>query len=254
MQLYFRTCLSQGAACGFGGGRPGPAFDALVRKLEARPLTVPAVAPLPAVRIDGASLLLAARTAVIRAQSWPALTAALIGAQQGDGRGTNALISLLTRDRDGTPSALTEVNLAVNCLDKVRPGRRDFDAQVRRLAARAPRFATISSYALLGCTSWPVDNPNRYTGPYTGFGAPPALVVGGRLDSQTPFPWAQAMTETLVGSVLLTRDGVGHGSYGSRLNSPCIDDAVDAYLTEGTLPAAGTVCSAPPLSTEAVPG
>ena len=33
-----------------------------------------------------------------------------------------------------------------------------------------------------------------------------------------------------------------NGSHRVRGNSPCIDDAVDAYLEEGTLPAAGTVC------------
>jgi hypothetical protein len=34
--------------------------------------------------------------------------------------------------------------------------------------------------------------------------------------------------------------GDGHTAYGR--NSPCIDTAVNAYLIEGTLPAAGTTC------------
>jgi hypothetical protein len=41
------------------------------------------------------------------------------------------------------------------------------------------------------------------------------------------------------GSVLLTRNGYGHVSYDK---SECVKAAVDAYLIDLTLPAAGTVC------------
>ncbi|MGW9421761.1 alpha/beta hydrolase [Streptomyces koyangensis] len=47
------------------------------------------------------------------------------------------------------------------------------------------------------------------------------------------------MTRTLDSAVLLTREGVGHGSYG--INS-CVNKAVDAALLHGTRPADGTVC------------
>jgi hypothetical protein len=40
--------------------------------------------------------------------------------------------------------------------------------------------------------------------------------------------------------VLLTYNGDGHTAYGR--GSRCIDTAVDAYLAQGTVPAAGTVC------------
>jgi hypothetical protein len=49
--------------------------------------------------------------------------------------------------------------------------------------------------------------------------------------------------------VLLTREGVGHGSY--RTSGPCIDDAVDAALIDGRLPADGTVCPPEPPATTA---
>jgi hypothetical protein len=39
---------------------------------------------------------------------------------------------------------------------------------------------------------------------------------------------------------LLTMEGDGHTAYGG--NSACIDAAVDAYLVDGALPPAGTVC------------
>lgn len=71
-------------------------------------------------------------------------------------------------------------------------------------------------------------------------------MIGGREDSQTPYPWAEAMAATLESGVLLTRDGVGHGSWGS---GPCVDGAIERYLTEGETPAEGTTCAQEPAPT-----
>jgi hypothetical protein len=70
-------------------------------------------------------------------------------------------------------------------------------------------------------------------------GVPPILVVGSTGDPATPFEWAEAVVTQITGSVLLTRDGEGHTSYGRNL---CIGQAVDAYLLELELPSPGTVC------------
>jgi hypothetical protein len=48
------------------------------------------------------------------------------------------------------------------------------------------------------------------------------------------------MAEQLASGKLLTREGDGHTGYG--MGNTCIDSAVDAYLVEGTVPAAGTRC------------
>jgi hypothetical protein len=76
-------------------------------------------------------------------------------------------------------------------------------------------------------------------------------VVGGREDSQTPYPWAEAMTAALEPAVLLTREGVDHGSY--RTSGPCVDTAVDRYLLDGGLPAPATVCPQEPPATTVPP-
>lgn len=63
------------------------------------------------------------------------------------------------------------------------------------------------------------------------------------------------MTRTLDSAVLLTREGVGHGSYGTNT---CVNSAVDAALIHGTHPADGAVCKTEkppppaPLSSETV--
>ena len=75
--------------------------------------------------------------------------------------------------------------------------------------------------------------------PITADGAPPILVVGGTGDPATPYEWAQSVHRQLTSSVLVTRQGVGHGSY---LVSACATAATDAYLIDLTVPADGTVC------------
>jgi hypothetical protein len=195
-------------------------------------------------------VILAARVAMFDRRFWPVLTAGLVGAENGDGAGLNWLATFGTREPDGSPSGLVEANLAVNCLDGVSPS--DPDAHRRnaeQLVTDFPRFGPLVGYYFLPCAFWPAQNLDRFLGPYTAVGAPPILVVGGREDSQTPYPWAQAMAQTLESGVLLTRDGVGHGSYGN--SGPCVDDAVDLYLTTGRTPAQGTVCPQEPPPTTA---
>jgi hypothetical protein len=46
--------------------------------------------------------------------------------------------------------------------------------------------------------------------------------------------------QQLAGSVLLTRQGNGHGSYGVSL---CATQAENSYLLDLTLPTDGTVCT-----------
>ncbi len=249
LDAWFATCRAEGPqVCRFGGDDPEAAFDALVERLERDPLPVPATPPVPARRVDGATALFAARTAAFRPESWPVLTAGLLAAEAGDGTVLDLLATSLVRDPDGTPNALGETVVAVNCVDRATPADpAAHDANAAATVAAAPRFGEQSAYPWLACTHWPATNPDRYTGPYTGAGAPPALVIGGRTDSQTPYPWAESMTAELQRAVLLTREGYGHGSLGRGLS--CVEDAVDRTLVDGALPAPGTVCPAPPATT-----
>src|SRR5918998_4713225 len=67
---YFAACVEAGPDCPFGAGRPAEAFDALVDRLEATPLVVPATENTPAGRVDGATLAAAARVAVFDRGLW----------------------------------------------------------------------------------------------------------------------------------------------------------------------------------------
>jgi pimeloyl-ACP methyl ester carboxylesterase len=243
LNAWFETCRSEGAAvCPFGGGDPEAAFDALIVQLEAQPLQVaPVEGVTPGGMLDGAMALETARALAGDRATWPALTSALLGAQNGDGTLLHFLWTSLTVSPFGVPTATHEAHTAVRCADWQTPTDiAAHTAAATEAVAEIERIGTRAAYSALNCALWPAPNKDRVTEPLTGAGAPPVLVVGGRLDPVTPHHWAESMVETLDSAVLLTREGVGHGSYGTV---PCVDAAVDATLMDGVLPADGTVCN-----------
>jgi TAP-like protein len=66
------------------------------------------------------------------------------------------------------------------------------------------------------------------------------LEVATTYDPATPYKGALRTAPQLGDVRLLTMRGDGHTAYGG--NSPCIDDAVNAYIETLALPAEGTVC------------
>ncbi|MFB9237545.1 alpha/beta hydrolase [Plantactinospora siamensis] len=255
LNAWFHTCRTESVqVCPFGNGDPEAALDALVTKLEATPLKVPPIKDLsPGGTLDGAVALEAVRAAAGNRALWPVLTAALLAAQQGNGAGLFFVASKVTVAPFGGPFAtLQEAHNAVRCADWPKLGAlSQHQAAAKKIAERGERLGSRAAYSALNCALWPVENKDRFTRELTGAGAPPILVVGGRVDPVTPYYWAQATAKRLKGAVLLTREGVGHTSY--RSSGPCVDTAVDAVLIDGALPAGGTVCSAVPPGTTRPP-
>ena len=143
------------------------------------------------------------------------------------------------RNADGTYTNETDANNAINCLDHAVPTDISaYDALGPAFAKASPFFGPWNQYSTLTCAYWPAK-PTQTTGPLTADGAPPILLIGGTNDPATPYAWAQGAHQQLASSVLLTRVGNGHGSYGV---SPCATQAENAYLINLTIPADGTVC------------
>ncbi|MFE0461886.1 alpha/beta hydrolase [Kitasatospora sp. NPDC058965] len=147
------------------------------------------------------------------------------------------------RDDKGHYSNMADANVAINCADYGAPTPSDdriqqalaqLHAQARYLTARM----TAQDLKSQDCRAWPF-HPS--TGPHVvrAVGAAPILVVGSTGDDATPYAWAQHLAAGLADATLLTRDGDGHTGYGK---SSCIRTAVDAFLVDGTMPAAGTHC------------
>ncbi len=175
---------------------------------------------------------------------WEFLTQALQQAYAGDGRGLMLLSdSLNGRNDTGEYSNLVPANIAISCSDdKPRYTPAYVQRRLPEFRAASPVFGDFLAWSMLSCTDWAVagaaDHPD-----VSAPGAAPILVVGNTGDPATPYEGARKMVDALgkgVG-VELTYKGQGHGAYGSK--NKCVQDAVDGYLLDGKVPAAGTVCS-----------
>ncbi|WP_243789219.1 alpha/beta hydrolase [Saccharopolyspora gloriosae] len=140
------------------------------------------------------------------------------------------------------PGRKPEQGLSVKCNDSSNPGDPWVWSEYARRADEAGRgFGSYWTYASLACADWPGgSDPDRYTGPWDRETAEPVLVIGNRQgDPSTPYEDARTTSELLSDARLLTLDTFGHGARGK---SSCIDGALNAYFTDGALPAEGTVC------------
>jgi pimeloyl-ACP methyl ester carboxylesterase len=181
---------------------------------------------------------------------WPALRAGLDGALAGDGE-VLLFINDLFADRreDGTYRGNTgEAIYAVNCVDGGgdAEGLRDltvadFAELADLLQTEAPTFGPQLAYGGLPCLTWP-HAPAEWP-EIDGEGAPEIVVIGTSRDPATPLVWAERLSEQLTSGVLITYDGDGHTAYG-QTGSACVDEAVDAFFVEGTVPEDGLACVA----------
>lgn len=181
---------------------------------------------------------------------WPALRQGLAGALAGDGAVLLLISDLFSERReDGSYRGNAgEAIYAVNCVDggsdpegmqEVR--REDYDRLAEVLTEEAPVLGPQLGYGGLVCLDWPHE-PVGWP-ELDAEGAPPILVIGTTRDPATPGVWAERLAEQLEPGVLLTYDGDGHTAYGTT-GAGCVDEIVDAFLLEGTVPADGEVCVA----------
>lgn len=175
---------------------------------------------------------------------YPRLRAALAAAMGEDDAGPMLAIldDRISRGPDGRYlDNSTDAFYAVTCLDRPFAGTVD---DVKELAqqwqATAPTFGESLAWGLLTCKDWPATEDGPVTSTVAD-GSNPILLVSTRQDPATPYQWGEVVAGQLANARLLTYDGTGHTAY--TQGSECIDDAVDAYLLRGELPAEGARCS-----------
>ena len=226
--------------CPFSGTPEESALEirALLDSLDASPLTN---------QDDGRQLGSAAMfTAIIlplyNADNWMYLRQLFTSVMQGDASYAFQLAdSYNGRNPDGTyADNQTEAFIAINCLDAHGDGNVDeMRAEAAELKQIAPVFGPQMSWGGTGCPNWPVP-ATRERAPIVAAGSAPILVVGTTNDPATPYSWAQAVASTLENGHLITYTGEGHTAY-NKSNS-CVNDAVDDFLIDGTVPAADPQC------------
>ena len=191
-------------------------------------------------RLLGADSLMTAVVAALYSQdSWPFLTMALSSALQGQAAPAFQLADFYFARSEGQyTDNSTEAFTAYNCMDYPRddPGARE--AAQTLLDEQAP---TIAPYwmSVDECASWSVE-PTGTRDALTADGAAPIVVVGTTGDPATPYEWSVALADQLSSGVLITRVGEGHTGYNK--GNECVDEAVEAYLTDGTVPTDGLRC------------
>lgn len=140
-----------------------------------------------------------------------------------------------SRSANGTYSGnSTEAFIAINCVDfSYNADAASMRADAAALEEAAPTIGRYLAYGDIGCGEWPVSSKGS-RGPIRAEGAAPILVLGTTNDPATPYAWAQALAGELADGHLITYNGEGHTAY-NKSNS-CVNDAVDAYLIDGTVP------------------
>ncbi|MGW1750201.1 alpha/beta hydrolase [Streptomyces sp. NPDC002092] len=238
---FAADCTSKAGACPIGD-TPQDVKDRiakLLKDLDAKPIS----GILPR-RLTQTAATNGIAQALYSKDYWQYLTEGLQQAYSGDGKVLMALSdSLNGRSENGEYSNITAANIAINCADeKPRYSTAYVEQKLPEFRAASPLFGDFLAWSMLSCTDWPVagaaDHPD-----VSAPGAAPILVVGNTGDPATPYEGAKKMVDALgkgVG-VELTYKGQGHGSYDSK--NKCVQAAVNGYLLDGKVPAAGTVCS-----------
>ncbi|MEU5287813.1 alpha/beta hydrolase [Streptomyces sp. NPDC020755] len=143
-----------------------------------------------------------------------------------------------------SPTSIMPLPLAtpVFCSDWRLPVRdyQEYASLVSMMSKTAPDLPyLLPIHMVAACLGAPTANPQHRL---RVLGAPPILVSNALHDPATGYAWAVSVARQLGRSgVLLTYEGHGHGSVTS---GPCMDDAVDSYLTDLAIPPRGTSCPA----------
>jgi pimeloyl-ACP methyl ester carboxylesterase len=238
LRAYLEQCIG-GDDCPFDGTIDASMtkIRTLLDRLDASPLA----------NSDGRQLGSNAMTSAIvlplySEDNWPYLDQLFTSVLAGDATLAFSLAdSYNGRNADGSyiDNSL-ESRFATNCLDYAsQTDPAVMREQAAELARLAPVLGPQLSYGDTGCYDWPVaaTEPRPVI---DGAGSSDILVIGTTNDPATPYVWAQNLADQLENGHLVTYDGEGHTAY-NKSNS-CIDDTVDDYFVDGTVPASDPEC------------
>jgi pimeloyl-ACP methyl ester carboxylesterase len=257
-RLLIRCDRAGEKRCAFAKGDPRKHFEAIARKLRAKPLVL-ATGSDP-VRLTYADFIGITLTALYTPIAGEFVTeiagmvemlladpGAITAAQRSAARSAlrERLAHVRAPGRDFPYDNSFEAYAGVLCTDGMHPGdAARWPALTAAADRRAPYFGRAWGWSSVQCArdTWTVRDEDAYLGPFNRRTAAPVLIVGNYWDPATNYGQAVSAARLLPNSRLLTSDNWGHTAYGT---STCVTRAVDTYLLRGSVPAAGTKCHSP---------
>jgi pimeloyl-ACP methyl ester carboxylesterase len=238
LRAFLADCMT-GNECPFRGTVDKAMLDirALFESLDASPLRASDGRQLGSGAMFNAVIL-----PLYSPSTWPYLNDLFVDVMHGNADLAFQLAdSYYGRNDDGTfADNSTEAFIAVNCLDYVSTSTRDtLHAEAESLAELAPVLGPQMSYGGTSCSEWPFE-ATRIRGPIAASGSGPIVVVGTTNDPATPYQWAEALAGQLENGYLVTYHGEGHTAYNK--SNACVNDAVDGYFIDGTVPQTDPDC------------
>jgi pimeloyl-ACP methyl ester carboxylesterase len=246
---FFRLCDAAGPDCAFSGNASGR-YAALGERLRGHPATITDPTTGETFKVTYNDLIAVTVGALYAPFIWPDFAFLLADLEQQLSPATlgqrmaviRAKLGLAVAPQEEYPN-FVEAGPGVACSDSINP--RSFavwQAAADSAEAQFGRFGRFWNWVHGACRSWPnTAGEDRFLGPWTAPTSSPVLVVGNYFDPSTPYPGAEAASQLLPNSRLLTYAGWGHTAYFSAGNF-CVDSHVTHYLVTGEVPAAGTVC------------
>ena len=238
LTAFLEDCRSQ-KDCPFSGSVDASltTIRALLDALDASP-----IANADGRQLGSSAMFTAIILPLYNADNWGSLRQLFATVFTGDASYAFELADTYNgRDPDGAYAGnQTEAFISINCLDAHGDGDiTQMRSEAAELTRLAPVFGPQMSWGGTGCPNWPVPSKRDRT-PIVAPGSADIIVVGTTNDPATPYSWAQTVAATLENGHLVTYDGEGHTAYNK--SNDCVNNAVDDFLIDGTVPSADPKC------------
>ena len=197
--------------------------------------------------LDSATVGTGVAMSLYSADYWTYLTDLYSGLQAGDADPTFFLADVYN-DRDDSGDYLSnsvEVYQATTCADNDwasdSASTLDRLADIAEAAPTIGPYITLDDYAVLDvlCNNWPYPVA-AFPTEYDAKGSAPILVIGTTNDPATPYAWAESLADQFDAGVLITVEGDGHTAYNGE--NDCVNEVVDQYFLQGTVPNSDPEC------------
>jgi pimeloyl-ACP methyl ester carboxylesterase len=243
---FLDWCAQSGCSLA-ASGAPRDVLNQLIARVDQEPM--PATYVRDGVTREGVLTPSLLENAVLfllydRSRGWPLLADAL--SQAANSGSAPSLLAYadqwVGRSPDGHWDPLVEANSVISCVDRPTKTAPSTDAELADVATFQSQLPPWGGgWATASCVGMPKPAKGDKLGDVRVRGTAPILVIGTTNDPATPYVGAEALVKRIQGSDLLTFESTEHTAFGRGI-STCIDDAVTAYLVDGTVPPSGTRC------------